>query len=303
MAEENERPIIKKVKKVQGGGAHGGAWKVAYADFVTAMMAFFMLLWLLNVAPPETLSGLADYFTPTTAVASSKSGGNKPLKDGASVVKGGSPQLTTKLRNPNTSDSKKEGDTDNKGEVTEQDIKEQQIKDMIKKREQENESYDELIEKINLSINQSQTLSEFSDHIKMEITEDGLKIQLIDQDRRPMFRRGTDELYSFAENLLKEIGASVQNLDNRVTLEGHTDNTSRESRPGYDNWDLSADRANRARRVLFGAGVTADRFFAVLGKASTAPLYPREPGRSQNRRIAIVLMRESPAVPAGYEIN
>ncbi|WND02479.1 flagellar motor protein MotB [Temperatibacter marinus] len=306
MADENIRPIIKKVKKVVGGGAHGGAWKVAYADFVTAMMAFFMLLWLLNVAPPETLSGLADYFTPTTAVSSSNSGGNDPLNAGKNVVKGSNAVIDVQLKpqKKNEEEERKSSEGGNeKSEPTPEEIRDLEIQDLIRQQEAENEDYEDLIEKINISIQQSQTLNEFSEHIQMEITEDGLKIQLIDRDRRPMFRRGTDEMYSFAQNLLREIGASVQNLSNRVTIEGHTDNTSRESRQGYDNWDLSADRANRARRVLFSAGVTSDRFFAVLGKASTAPLYPRNPERNENRRIAILLMRETDSVPRGYEID
>lgn len=310
MAEDNERPIIKKVKKVQGGGAHGGAWKVAYADFVTAMMAFFMLLWLLNVAPPETLSGLADYFRPTTSTSTTNSGGgDKPLAEGMSVTKGGNPNVLTPIRSDTRNNNERNEAGDGKGEGNEEitadpeEIKKLQIEEMKQQRAKEDDMYEDVIQNIELSLQQSSTLFKHSDHILMEVTEDGLKIQLIDQDKRPMFRRGNDQMVKFAEELLNEIGGSIQNLDNRITIEGHTDSTSRESRKDYTNWELSSDRANTARRVLLGAGVTGDRFFQIVGRANTAPLYPNEPARNENRRITIVLMRETPPIPKDFELR
>ena len=205
---DDVRPIIKKVKKVSGGGHHGGAWKVAYADFTTAMMAFFMLLWLLNVAPPETLAGLADYFSPTTAAVSGRTGADA--------------------------------------------------------------AFQQLQEKLRMAIQKSPELASVSDQLIMEVTEDGMKIQLIDKDRRAMFKSGTDELYDFAKKMLSEIGKSIQTLPNRVTILGHTDGSVYFGPDGETNWELSAGRANAARRELDVSGVSNDRVSEVIDKPLSA---------------------------------
>lgn len=297
--DEKLRPIIKKVKKVQGGGHHGGAWKVAYADFTTAMMAFFMLLWLLNVAPPETLAGLADYFAPTTAAVSGKSGVdaiNPPSEDST----GSNPSPTVLISDP--SSRPKSGSTSGEGEGADVegggDPNVQDVIDLANRiREQEDMAFEQMQEQLRLAIQQSPTLSDMSDQVIMEITEDGMKIQLIDKDRRAMFRQGTDELYNYARDMINEIGGSIQDLPNRVTVQGHTDGGNFTARQGGSNWNLSANRANSALSVLDSSGVTSDRFFEVTGKAGTDPLYPDQPTRSENRRITILILREAPVVP------
>ena len=300
MAGEDEalRPIIKKVKKVSGGGHHGGAWKVAYADFTTAMMAFFMLLWLLNVAPPETLAGLADYFSPTTAAVSGRSGVdaiNAPTEDST----GSNPSPAVLISQPGppqsgpTQGDRDGSDAEGGGDPSLQDV----LEAANRIREQEDQAFEQMQEQLRLAIQQSPTLSDLSDQLIMEVTEDGLKIQLIDKDRRAMFRQGTDELYNYAIAMISEIGESIQDLPNRITIQGHTDGGNFTNAEGSTNWELSADRANSARRVLDQSGVTGDRFFEVIGKAGTDPLYPDSPTRSENRRITVLILREAPVVP------
>jgi chemotaxis protein MotB len=295
--DDKPRPIIKKVKKVQGGGHHGGAWKVAYADFTTAMMAFFMLLWLLNVAPPETLAGLADYFSPTTAAVSGRTGSdavNAPSSD--SIGNNPSPVVAITVPGPPQSgptDGNETGsDEAGGGDPT---FPNDRLAERIKA--MEDAAFAQMQEQLRLAMQQSPDLAEMSDQLIMEITEDGMKIQLLDKDRRAMFRSGTDELYEFARKLLAEVGKSIQSLPNRVAIQGHTDGGFYLGDDGETNWDLSADRANSARRVLDTSGVSDDRISEVVGKAGTDPLYPDQPNRTENRRITILVLREAPVVP------
>jgi len=283
--DDNKRPIIKKVIKVEGGGHHGGAWKVAYADFTTAMMAFFMLLWLLNVAPPETLAGLADYFTPT----SSNTPGSPDQSQSRINDPGQNPSPMVIIASPGPPPTGATDDADKKGLNSD--------REKVDFTEIEDQAFEQMQEQLRLTIQQSPTLQELSENLIMEITEDGMKIQLIDKDRRAMFRSGSDELYNYAIDMIQEIGKSVQELPNRVTIQGHTDGGSFTGQDGDSNWELSADRANSARRVLGNSGVTDDRVFEVIGKAGTDPLYPDQPSKTENRRITILVLREAPVVP------
>ena len=303
MSDSNEqRPIIKKVIKVEGGGHHGGAWKVAYADFTTAMMAFFMLLWLLNVAPPETLMGLADYFSPTTAATSGTSGIeelNPPTEDGRGL--NASPIVV--ISNPGTpqDNAGPSQGRDSGADADQQFEPGGNINDALAERirAQEDNDFNVTQEELRIAIQASPTLVQHSDQVIMEITEDGMKIQLIDRDRRPMFQPGTATLFDFARELIAEIGEAVQSLPNRISVQGHTDSGSFRRPDGYNNWDLSSERANAARRVLDSSGISSDRIFEVVGKASSDPLYPDTPGRSENRRITVLVLREAPVVPPG----
>ena len=284
--DDNKRPIIKKVIKVQAAGHHGGAWKVAYADFTTAMMAFFMLLWLLNVAPPETLAGLADYFSPTSS--STIGSPNEASSRIADPGQNPSPIVVISTPGAPPSGETNEGD-ETGGEGQEKPIDFAEIED---------QAFEQMQEQLRLAIQQSPALQDLSDNLIMEITEDGMKIQLIDKDRRAMFRQGSDQLYNYASEMLREIARSVQTLPNRITVEGHTDGGSFTGTDGDTNWELSSDRANSARRVLSGSGVTDDRVFEIVGKAGTDPLYPDQPTKTENRRITILVLREAPVVPS-----
>lgn len=300
MADDDLRPIIKKVKKVSGGGHHGGAWKVAYADFTTAMMAFFMLLWLLNVAPPETLAGLADYFSPTTAAVSGRSG-QDAVNPTSSDSSGLNPSPVVAISNPGppqsgpTSGDQQGAESEGKG-----DPKSDSQEDIAKRiRDNEDSTFEQMQQQLRIAIQSSPTLSDLQDQLIMEITEDGMKIQLIDKDRRAMFRQGSSDLYDYAIRMITEIGESVQNLPNRITIQGHTDGGNYTGPDGSTNWELSANRANSARRVLSTSGVTQDRIFEVTGKAGTDPLYPDQPTKTENRRITVLILREAPVVPPG----
>lgn len=272
---------------------HGGAWKVAYADFVTAMMAFFMLLWLLNVAPPETLAGLADYFSPTTAAVVGRSGQREI--NPASDADGLNPSPIVAISRPGPPPSgpaegeKSGSESDNEGEPS---LEEVQVATA-----REDESFEELQEQLRLAIQESAELQDNQDQIVFEITEDGLKIQLLDKDQRSMFRSGSDELYNYSRRLICSVGESVGSLPNRLDIEGHTDGGSLEGLDPGRKWDLSSGRANAARRVLSDCGVSNDRFAQVIGKADTDPLYPDNRSRIENRRITILVVREAPVVP------
>ena len=276
----------------------GGAWKVAYADFTTAMMAFFMLLWLLNVAPPETLAGLADYFSPTTAAVSGHTGSpavNPPTND--AVGSNPSPiQLITQPGPPkagpdNGEKTGAEGDARNLADQDRRDILAERIKNL------EDQAFQRVEDELRVAIQESPILNRHSDQLLFEVTEDGFKIQLIDKDRRAMFRQGTDELYDYASALLTEIAKSVQTLPNRLSVAGHTDGGVYVGPGGTGNWELSANRANSARRILDTNGIDTERLREVIGKAGTEPLYPDQPNRIENRRITIHILREAPVVP------
>ncbi len=302
MADRNEKPIIKKIIKVEGGGHHGGAWKVAYADFVTAMMAFFMLLWLLNVAPPETLNGLADYFSPTTAATVGKSG-SKSVNPPRSDAKGDNPNPAQIIRvdgpPPSGPDAGKKEGANQTSELAPEpfDITEDVID------AEPNTQLERLRDELQVQLQESEDLVDNQDQIHFEITEDGLKIHLLDKDRRAMFRSGSAELFGYAEEFIRNVAVTLSDTNNRIAILGHTDGGTYALANGYTKWDLSADRANAARRVLQAAGITEDRIAEVIGKSSTDPLYPDEPNRTENRRITLLLLREAPVVQPGSGIN
>lgn len=291
LADDGEKPIIKKIIKVEGGGHHGGAWKVAYADFVTAMMAFFMLLWLLNVAPPETLMGLADFFSPTSAAVVGRSGQREINPTSGDDGLNPSPVVVISKPGPPPAGPDSDGD----GQGSNSDVDRKSFDQIVKERE--DEAFEEIEEQLRLVIQQSPELQQNQDQIAFEITDDGLKIQLLDKDQRAMFRSGTDDLYTYAEELICNVGRSVGTLPNRITIEGHTNTGSFEGADDGAKWDLSSNRANSARRVLDRCGVTNDRFAEVIGKATTDPLYPDAPNRIENRRITVLVVREAPVVP------
>ncbi|MFQ5348235.1 MAG: flagellar motor protein MotB [Rhodothalassiaceae bacterium] len=295
---DNERPIlIKRIKKT-GGGHHGGAWKVAYADFTTAMMAFFMLLWLLNVSDKKTLEGLADYFTPSSASVSGTSGAGKPLAGtvmdtsgavgaSASVLEIQGPPKTTQQ----TSETPGEGQTD---------ADEAKSVSMDAPDRNTDKALAILQDNLRQAIQESPELARHRDQILVEETPEGIRIQLTDKEGRAMFQRGTAQFYTYAKRMMREIGAIVATLPNRVSIVGHTDADGRRDSGDYSSWELSADRANAARRILDRTGVSDDRIAEVVGKAATEPLYPTDPTRPENRRITILVLREAPVIaPSG----
>lgn len=287
MSDEEQRPIIiKRIKKVSGGG-HGGAWKVAYADFVTAMMAFFLLLWLLNSTTPEQKEGLSNYFTPTTAAIQSVAGGADVLS-GDSVIDA---EGISSASVPMPIESQPQN-------VDTQDSQEDSFETAMANREQE--AFEDMAAEISLSIQDNAEFSEMSAQVLIDVTEDGMRIQLVDQDNRSMFRNETAELYSYADRMLRHIADNVGRMPNRIAISGHTDSTPFRAGTDYSNWELSSDRANTARRVLSSEGVSEDRFAEITGKAATDPLLPGRPERPENRRITILVIREAPTLPSNF---
>jgi len=288
MSDEEQRPIIiKRIKKVSGG-AHGGAWKVAYADFVTAMMAFFLLLWLLNSTTPEQKEGLSDYFTPTTAATQSVAGADGVL-EGLSVNSDGSSSGDVTTPMPDEMVIEKE-------EAAAEDSAESEFAVAMANREQE--AFEDTASDLSLSIQNSAELSQIKDQVMIDVTEDGMRIQLVDKDNRSMFRDDTADLYSYADRMLRLISEQVGKLPNRIAISGHTDAVPFQAGAVYTNWELSSDRANTARRVLRESGVSPDRFAEIIGKAGTEPLLPGRPNRPENRRITILVIREAPTLPS-----
>lgn len=289
MSDEQRPIIIKRIKKVSGG-AHGGAWKVAYADFVTAMMAFFLLLWLLNSTSKEQKEGLSDYFTPTVASTQSTSGAGDILS-GISINEDGTQASAVTAPMPDQVVIQKE-----EVEVQDPASAEDSFETAMANREQE--AFEDMATELSLSIQDNAEFSELSDQVLIDVTEEGMRIQLIDQDNRSMFRNETSDLYSYAERMLQHIADKVGKLPNRIAITGHTDSTPFRAGSNYSNWELSSDRANTARRVLSFEGVSADRFAEITGKASTEPLLPGRPDRPENRRITILVIREAPTLPS-----
>jgi chemotaxis protein MotB len=313
MAEEKNSVVIKRVKK--GGHAHhGGAWKVAYADFVTAMMAFFLLLWLLNSVTEEQLEGISNYFAPT-AVSSSSSGaggmlGGQIVGEGVNVSASASmteqpllPPPTVGLGGNDFTDPAEgltldetqpdfpSGTEDNMGEGDGPSNDAEDAGEAARE-EAEEAGFEQASQALRQAIQAVPELERLQDSLMIEETEDGLKIQLLDQDRLPMFPGGSSAMYEHTRLLLRLVGAAIKELPNRLLISGHTDNAPFIDPTGYSNWELSADRALASRRVLLSAGIAPERIDAVIGKAGTDPLIRDNPNDPRNRRIDIVLLRD-----------
>ena len=268
--------IIKRVKK-GGHAAHGGAWKIAYADFVTAMMAFFLMMWLIGSTTEGDRKGIADYFSAPLKL--SMLGGGSGAGDASSVVTGGGEDLSR------TIGQVKRGDIESpKSTVNLQALKEQQAR-------AERSRLDQLREELERRVADSSRLESLKSHIRLDMTRDGLRIQIVDANNRPMFASGSAIVQPYMRDLLREIGALLVDVPNRLTLEGHTDAQPFASgQQGYSNWELSADRANASRRELLAGGLPDDRVLRVQGLAASTPFDRDDPMAPVNRRISIIVM-------------
>ena len=312
-------PIIIKKKKSGGGdGHHGGAWKVAYADFVTAMMAFFLLMWLLNATSEEQRKGLADYFDPSIPLSRNSSGG--------SGMMGGDEMLTP----PDTALNEKEGDRDPRtrqktlsdpsdqtkpeGDVADTPPREEKDDTDADKTAAAGEKLDPEAEKAVAAAKAAARAAEaeraaldainrqietelaaigqegLSQHFNLRVTPDGLVIEIVDLTGEPLFGSGAAEAQPILRTLIGVITPILGLTSNDIAVVGHTDATPFNNRSGYSNWELSADRANEARRMLAEAGLDPTRITRVSGRAATDPISddPRDP---RNRRIAVTLLR------------
>jgi chemotaxis protein MotB len=268
--------IIKRVKK-GGHGAHGGAWKIAYADFVTAMMAFFLLMWLLGSTTEGDKKGIADYFNTPLKVA--LLGGGSGSGDSSHVIKGGGTDLTR------TSGQVKAGEIEaRRSTINLQALKEEQRRGERAKLEAVKQAMDEIIAK-------HPRLSAFKSQIRLDMTPDGLRIQIVDEGQRPMFDSGSAVVKPYMHELLQVIGEVLAEVPNKLTIEGHTDAQPFGSGDrGYSNWELSSDRANASRRELVQGGLPDNRVMRVQGLASSVPLVREDPLAPTNRRISIIVM-------------
>lgn len=269
----SQRPIvIKRIKKV-AGGHHGGAWKIAYADFVTAMMAFFLLMWLLGSSTKSQLEGVSEYFKTPLKVALS---GGSSVGDSSSLIKGGGTDLTRQ-----------------QGQVNKSTVKEDQKAKKIIKERAELIKLEGLKKKIEDAVEANPSLKKFANQLLLDITSDGLRIQIVDEQNRPMFASGKAELQSYTKTILHEIGKMLNDVENKISLSGHTDGKPFPSGDkGYSNWELSADRANASRRELIVGGMDTGKVLQVIGLSSAVLFDKDAPLNPINRRISIVVMNE-----------
>jgi chemotaxis protein MotB len=294
----SERPIIiKKVKKAGGHGHHGGAWKVAYADFVTAMMAFFLLMWLINTTSPEQKRGIADYFAPAS-VSNSTSGSGGILAGTAlgseSVKAAGTVKVVEQQAPEPPKNVIDQGSSSKQAASTIENATEQALRAALKKRD--DQTLQTAAESLKQALQSLPELKELSKQIIVEQTPEGLRIQLIDDEGRSMFEQGSPKPNDRAKLLLRAAAKVISQLPNRITITGHTSASADGSKPDGD-WALSQARANAARQILQSAGVDRDRIRRTSGDAWSEPLFPDDPTLAGNRRIAIVLLREAPVLP------
>ena len=265
MADESQRPIhIKKIKKASHGH-HGGAWKIAYADFITAMMAFFLLLWLLSSVSQGTLNGVSEYFKTPLRVALM---GGKSAADASSPIKGGGQDLTRQ---------------DGQRKKTEEMDERQKEKVLLAK----------LQARIKEAIEKNKILNQYKNQLLLEMTPEGLRIQIIDEKNRPMFDSGSSRLLPHTKDLLQELGRQLNEVQNRLSISGHTDAAPYSAGDkGFSNWELSSDRANAARRELVDGGMQDSRLLRVVGQGSATLLDRVFPNNPINRRISIVILNK-----------
>ena len=257
--------IIKRKKVVAGGGHHGGAWKVAYADFVTAMMAFFLLMWLLNATTEDQRKGIADYFNPTIPISRISGGGAGALA-GDSIF-----SEDAELAHSGTGSRKQQREASADGATGEASHPGKQ-----------KEKLDRRIE--------AQLADGLDEHVLTRVTPEGFVIELVEQDGDPLFSVGSAEPSSVLVSLLRIVVETTLDIENKISVAGHTDSRPFRNAQSYSNWELSTDRANAARRSLIAAGMPEDRIVRVAGHGPAVPLM-RDPQAPQNRRISITLLK------------
>lgn len=265
--------IIKRPKKVVGGGHHGGAWKVAYADFVTAMMAFFLLMWLLNATTEDQRRGLADYFNPSIPIAAVSGGGADAL-DGSEVSENISLTVIPETSQKSDRLAGRPGDVTPDGEI-----------DTTQAQAETDAAVAQALEDV-----LDGQASELSEHISVRMSPEGLVIELTDRESKPLFASGSADPSPVLIRLCQAVSVALGSVENQIKIVGHTDAKPFALGNGYSNWELSSDRANQARRLIRDAGLSQARIEEVSGRAATMPLV-EDPLDARNRRISITLLR------------
>ncbi|MGO4501662.1 MULTISPECIES: flagellar motor protein MotB [unclassified Dyella] len=293
MSEQGEPPLIViRRKKRHGHGHHGGAWKVAYADFVTAMMAFFLVMWLIGAGTREQRAAISEYFKNPSMLQGTATmappGQMGPGGASTSMIKAGGA-----LDLPHGPGKDRQG-----AAAASADPKE------IEKeaRKQERARLEELMQQLEAAIEKSQALAPFKDQLLLDITPEGLRVQIVDKQNRPMFDLGSAQLRPYTTTILQELAGFINRVPNRISLSGHTDDAPYSSDHQYSNWELSADRANAARRALLSGGLSEEKIARVVGLAASVPFDRVNPGDPINRRISIIVMnRQAEAASLSQE--
>jgi chemotaxis protein MotB len=276
MSGEQKPPIvIKRIKRVSGGH-HGGSWKIAYADFVTAMMAFFLLMWLLGSTTQGDMQGIAEYFKTPLKVALAGGSGSG---DSSSVIKGGGTDLTRSVGQQQKTDKPDQKRTINLRAAAAELERQESVRLL------------ELKEKLDAAIDANALLRPYKKQIRVDITPDGLRVQIVDEQNRPMFDSGSAALKEYTREILRELGKLMNDVPNRISLSGHTDAKAYAlGERGYSNWELSADRANASRRELILGGIEEQKIIRVVGQGPAVMLDKVDPFNPVNRRISIIVL-------------
>ena len=264
---DDQSIIIKRLNKCPHV-AHGGAWKIAFADFMTATAAFFLMLWILGGTNDEEMKAMAEFFRDPTVVESS------PMTLVESKEAGRTSDAMIDMGGFKDSTKGEEGDEDGSGKAQEK----AQMEAMKLELEQK--------------ISENESLNELKEQLKIEVTPNGLKVQILDDRKRPMFGSGVDLPKEYASKLLREVGKVLSSTNNKISIAGHTDSSGYHDSSEYTNWELSADRANAARRLLLDGGVNSDRIAQAVGMADTVPFDKENPYNPRNRRISIIVLNK-----------
>jgi chemotaxis protein MotB len=285
-------PVIIVNKKHAGHGHHGGAWKIAYADFVTAMMAFFLVMWLVGTVPQDKLAGISEYFlnpsafrgknaTPSMGAMGSGGSANSPVQITRAPTPPTPPQPQARAEQTRATSGDAPGRTPQQEEI-------ERLAKEIEQRQ-----LDSLKRELEAAIRASQALAPFKDQLLLDITSEGLRIQIVDEQNRPMFDLGSSRLKDYTTVILDELAEYLNKVPNRVSISGHTDDTPFAGANGYTNWELSADRANAARRALVAGGFTEAKMARVVGLSSSVLFDKTDPRNPINRRISIIVMNKA----------
>jgi chemotaxis protein MotB len=287
MSKEKDRAIVVKRSAPKGKGHHGGAWKLAYADFMTAMMAFFLLMWLLSSASTVQLKGIADYFNEPLKIT--LWGGDRSSTDSSIVHAGGRDISTDREGVMRQTDGTTRNGTHSVAHNDDQAAA--QLQGQLERREQVR--LHDLQVKLMAAIQANPVLRQFKQQIRIDSTLQGLRIEIVDSQKRPMFATAKDEVEPYMRDILREIGKTLNDVPNRIVVQGHTDAVPYAGgEKGYSNWELSADRASASRRELVAGGMDEAKVLRVIGLASTQNLNKADPLDPENRRISIIVLNK-----------
>ncbi|MGD8785253.1 MAG: flagellar motor protein MotB [Thioalkalispiraceae bacterium] len=314
MDDKQQPIIIKKIKK-GGHGHHGGAWKVAYADFVTAMMAFFLLMWLMGGTSHHVREGIADWFKNPTGISGPGGASTSMIKMGGAMDVPRSNKLKKAPSDENKA-SFQQNSKENTQEGSEKEDKKDDRTPVVNEQEQQEREVDKkrldkLLKELKKAIENSRTLQDFKEQLLLDVTPQGLRIQIVDKKNRPMFDASSAILKSYTRRILYDLAKIINTVPNHISITGHTDATgfssryvyveygSFDERRAYSNWELSADRANAARRELVKGGMKPQKIGQVVGLADSILFDKQNPASPINRRISIVVLNRETEIALG----